>query len=380
MNRPKNPFVVGKYVNADYFCDRKKETNELFTYLTNERNVLIISERRLGKSGLIEHCFSTTPLKESHYTFFIDIYASNNLKELVYSLANEVFKKVSRQKKDFMQWVSTFIHSIRTSFTFDNVTGVPSFNVQLGEISNPEVTLDEVLNCLENCDKPCIVAIDEFQQIANFEEKNMEALLRTKVQKLKNVTFVFAGSQSHLLGAIFNSPSRPFYNSVTFMQLKAIDLDVYHQFAMNKFEEAGKHLDRNLTERIYSHFDGITWYLQLLMSEAFIYTRQGETAAVEMFDELLSHIVSVQQFTYEDSYSRFTEKQKMLLLAIANEYPKPVNPTSIEFIKKYHLLSASSVQASMKAIQEKGILNGSKEQRKFSDLLFADWLKSMILK
>ena len=376
MKEPRNPFVVGKYVSATYFCDREKETKDLYQYLSNERNVLIISERRLGKSGLIEHCFATTPLNDSHYTFFVDIYASHNLRELVCALANEVFRKIARQKKDFMQWISTFIHSIKTSFTFDALTGFPSFNIQLGEIEHPEITLDEVLDCLEHCDKPCIIAIDEFQQIANFEEKNMEALLRTKVQRLKNVTFVYAGSQSHLLSAMFNSPHRPFYNSVTFMQLGPIDMDVYHQFAAQKFEEAGKHLDRQLTVKIYEHFRGITWYLQLFMNEAFIYTKKGETAGAEMFEELLNHILAVQQFTFEDAYSRFTEKQKMLLVALAQEYPAPMNIMSSEFIKKHHLQSSSSVQSAMKAIQDKGIILGVGPNRQFADLLFADWLKS----
>ena len=128
--------------------------------------------------------------------------------------------------------------------------------------------------------------------------------------------------------------------------------------------------------KIYEHFRGITWYLQLFMNEAFIYTKKGETASIEIFEELLSHIVAVQQFTFEDAFSRFTEKQKMLLLALAHEYPAPVNAMSAEFIKKHHLKSSSSVQSAMKAIQDKGILLGMGSQRQFADILFADWLKS----
>ena len=53
-----NPFVIGKYVDKDYFCDREKESEMLVHHIVNGRNVAIMSERRLGKTGLIEHVFT----------------------------------------------------------------------------------------------------------------------------------------------------------------------------------------------------------------------------------------------------------------------------------------------------------------------------------
>ena len=47
-----NPFVVGKYVSDKYFCDRETETEFLVKQIVNGRNVALISERRMGKSGL----------------------------------------------------------------------------------------------------------------------------------------------------------------------------------------------------------------------------------------------------------------------------------------------------------------------------------------
>lgn len=97
----------------------------------------------------------------------------------------------------------------------------------MGDIHAPETTLEEIFIYLEQADKPCIVAIDEFQQISSYPEKNLEAILRTKVQHCSNSNFVFAGSQRHIMMNIFNSPSRPFYQSVSMMHLGAIPLEVY---------------------------------------------------------------------------------------------------------------------------------------------------------
>lgn len=57
-NSELNPFVIGKYISDEYFCDREKETELLKKQMRNGRNVTIISDRRIGKSGLISHLFA----------------------------------------------------------------------------------------------------------------------------------------------------------------------------------------------------------------------------------------------------------------------------------------------------------------------------------
>ena len=137
---------------------------------------------------------------------------------MVYLLASEVFKKIARQQSILEQMLRV-IRSIKTTITYNVVTGEPKIGFGLGEIQQPEVTLDEIFNYLESSDKTCIIAIDEFQKINSFEDGNMEELLRTKIQHMKNTQFVFAGSERHLLEGIFSDPNRPFYNSVVFMEL-----------------------------------------------------------------------------------------------------------------------------------------------------------------
>lgn len=40
-------------------------------------------------------------------------------------------------------------------------------------------TLKEIFDYLDKADKRCLVVIEEFQQITNYPEKNVEATLRT---------------------------------------------------------------------------------------------------------------------------------------------------------------------------------------------------------
>lgn len=371
----RNPFVIGKYVSPEYFCDRQEETRLLTHHIENGRNTVIISERRLGKTGLIEHTMAQPHLQKNYYCFFIDIYALHNLRELVCELANEVFRKLAPRQKNFIERFSAIVRSIQTSFSFEQFSGTPQLSFSLGDINQPEVSLDEILACLETADKPCIVAIDEFQKITEFEEDNMEALLRTKVQHLKNVQFVFAGSKKHLLEGIFNSPDRPFYNSVIFLPLAPIDEEVYVTFAEKLFAKYKKGVDPELTRKAYEYFHGVTWYLQLFMNEAFSITERDNKATIEDFDEVLQHLIDTKRFNFEETYARLTEKQKCVLRAISEEYPNTVSPTSKDFIMTHKLKTASSVQTALKGLQDKGIISEYGDSRQITDILFLLWLR-----
>ena len=368
-----NPFVIGKYVDKDYFCDREKESEMLIHHIVNGRHVAIMSERRLGKTGLIEHVFANS-LPDGYEPFLIDIYTCKNLREMVYLLASEVFKKIAR-KQSMLERLMRMVRSLKTTISYEVVTGFPEISFGLGEIQQPEVTLDEILGYLESSDAVCIVAIDEFQKIASFEEENVEALLRTKIQHLKKTQFIFAGSERHLLEGIFSNPARPFYNSVVFMQLLPIEVGVYVKFCQQLFLKYEKSVSPALVERLYECFQGITWYLQLSMNEAFTMAERGGCVDEEAYDQILNHLVDSKRFTFEDRYASLTEKQKTVLMAIASEFPNQVTLTSQNFITRYNLKTSSSVQTAVKGLVEKGILSDNHGVRRPTDLLFMLWLK-----
>ena len=373
MSQLSNPFVIGKYVNKDYFCDREKESETLVHHIVNGRNVAIMSERRLGKTGLIEHVFSNN-LPDGYEPFLIDIYTCKNLREMVYLLASEVFKKIAR-KQSMAERLLRAVRSLKTTISYDGITGLPEIAFGLGEIQQPEVTLDEILGYLEASDTVCIVAIDEFQKIASFEEEKVEALLRTKIQHLKKTQFVFAGSERHLLEGIFSNPNRPFYNSVVFMQLLPIEKEAYLKFCQQLFVRYDKSVSPALVERLYDCFQGITWYLQLSMNEAFTMVERGGSVGEEAYSQILNHLVDSKRFTFEDRYASLTEKQKTVLQAIASEFPNQMTLTSLDFISKYNLKTASSVQTAVKGLTEKGILSDKHGVKCPTDILFMLWLK-----
>ena len=219
---PKNPFVVGKYLSDAYFCDRTEETAFLTKQIENGRDVALISPRRMGKSGLIQHFFNQITIKEQFQVFYVDIYATTSLSEFVYLLGKELYSKLKSHTQLWQDKFFQIVKSLRMGFKIDSMTGQPTFDLGLGDIQTPVTTLDEIFEYIEQSEKPCIIAIDEFQQIGEYTEKNIEALLRTKIQQCHRSQFIFAGSKRHLMSNMFNSPAKPFYQSAISMGLDPI--------------------------------------------------------------------------------------------------------------------------------------------------------------
>lgn len=368
-----NPFVIGKYAEDELFCDRVQETDFLRKQVQNGRNVSLISPRRLGKTDLIWHFFGQKDVLENYNVFFVDIYSTNSLNEFVYLLGKNVFSQLKSRNAQVIEQFFQIIKSLRPGFKLDAITGEPTFEMGLSYIE-PHTSLDEIFEYLETAEKPCIVAIDEFQQIANYPEKNVEALLRTKIQQCRRTSFIFSGSRRHLMTQMFMSPSKPFYQSTITMNLEPIPFDKYQDFALTLFEKRGKKLEPELFEKVYKHYDGVTLFVQMLMNELYSLTAVGKTCSTDMFETARANVTLTQVPMYKEILNQLPLKQKVVLLAIAKE-GRAEKITSGAFVKKYGLLSSSSVQAALKGLFERDLILETNGVYQVYDRLFSEWLK-----
>ena len=71
MAKEINPFIVTGKIEPEYFCDRVKESERLVKSLTNGNNLVIISPRRMGKTGLIRFCYEKPEIILSSLTYSI---------------------------------------------------------------------------------------------------------------------------------------------------------------------------------------------------------------------------------------------------------------------------------------------------------------------
>ena len=373
----KNPFVTGHYESEEYFCDRQEEVELLQKHIDNGRHVTLISPRRLGKTGLIEHLFAQPQMQKDYYTFFIDIYATTSLAEFVALMGKEIYRKLKPVKTRWGESFLQVVSSLRPGVKMDSMTGDFTLELGLGDIQSAETTLDEIFDYLEQADRHCVVAIDEFQQITCYDEKNVEAVLRTKIQHCKNVTFIYTGSSRHMISQMFHSQAKPFYQSAIGMSLKPIPKDVYCEFACRLFRKYGKEVGKDVVAAIYDRYEGYTWYMQMMMNELFALTRENHTCDMEMTVKAHANIIVSQEDYYRETLNLLATKQKMLLLAMAKEYVQTrkwiTGITATAFIKKYKLPSASSVQSALRGLTDKNIVSVNDGTYRISDFFMMEW-------
>lgn len=371
-----NPFIVTGRIKPEYFCDRVEESQRVVrSIVMGGENIVIISPRRLGKTGLINYCFEKSEVKEHVTTIFIDILRTSSLQELVFLFGRAVFKTLGSRGQNMMKNLVTTLKSIKGSFGYDPIQNTPTFDIKMGDIVNPVYTLEEIFACIEQADQRCIVAIDEFQQIVNYPDKNVEALLRTHIQQSGNANFIFAGSERHIMDKMFLDYARPFYQSAAIMTLAPISEDKYADFVNKHFSANGLIVLPEAIRLAYSTFQGNTYYMQKTFREAFATSLEGKKCDQQLVESIITDMMQENGHRYSEMLSRLTLPQKELLLAVAAD-GRAQRITSSQFVKRHRLKSASSVQAAMRKLMEFGIVTVDKNEYFIEDQLLKRWLLS----
>lgn len=371
-----NPFVLRSYESDELFCDREQETAILRKHIENGRNITLTSPRRVGKTGLMEHFFHQEDIASHYYCLLIDLYATKDMSEMVQvmgkSILNTLTSKSKKAAKAFLQCVK----SLYTGLSIKE-DGTPELRLGMGEIREPSAAVDEIFSYINKADKPCIIAIDEFQTVADYPDGKAEALLRTYVQHCNNALFIFAGSQRTMMSEMFLKPNRPFYQSTTFMNIDVLDRTVYTDFALRLFSKGKRKVLPEVVKMVYDRFDGITWYVQRTMNELFAETAQDSICSIDKVDVAIDSILTANSFTYQSILFQLPIRQKEVLLAICKA-GKAEQPTSAKFISDYHLPSASSVQSALRGLIEKEFVTSEFGTYEIYDKFFALWLAKRI--
>lgn len=373
-----NPFIIEGYVAPKYFCDREDETRLLVEHITNGRNVALIAKRRLGKSGLIHNMFAQEDVQQKYNTFFIDIYETKNLNELVFELGKGILTQLKPYGRRAWEAFISVLASLRHTITF-NSEGVPTWSFTVGDIKHPDITLDEIFLFLNSSERPNIVAIDEFQVIADYPEKTVEAALRKRIQHCHNTRFIYSGSHRHMMSQIFASPTRPFYNSCALMGLGPIDRQKYLDFANSHLAANIQSISEEAFNYLYDSFDGTTWYIQYVLNTLYSSHTPSITFGKDDVDKAIGIILQRNSFVYSSLVFLLKTKQKQLLYTIAAE--KEVQALMSRNFLERCKMSASTVQTSVKALLDLDFVTRTEETNAYTiyDKFFALWLRDKVL-
>ena len=374
--KPRNPFIYEGYEGNDYFCDRTEETDGLISNLRNGRNTTLVSPRKIGKTGLILHAFDRIKQENKDAVcIYTDIFHTQNQYELVQSLGRAIVQEKLLDTRSSWEKALGLFSGWRPAISFDPMTGSPTVTVNI-ERAQTEHTLKSIFDFLQRSGKEVFVAIDEFQTITDYPEKGTEALLRSYIQFIPNVQFIFSGSKQHLMYEMFGSPKRPFYQSTTMMTLEPLHEEIYFDFASRFFKDKKGSIDENVFRQLYDQFNGYTWYMQSVLNR--LYEYEKDVKDYQQVKEAILSILKDKSSQYEMLMTFLTDNQRNLLIAIARDGIVP-QPQSNDFIQKHELPSASSIKKALDVLKEKDLVYSTAEGCIVYDRFLDLWLKRVFI-
>jgi GTPase SAR1 family protein len=351
MKNNVNPFITIGYISKEYFCDRENELQILHKYIKNERNITLISARRVGKSALIERFFEDME-QENYICLYVDIYASLSLKELTETLALTVYNKFPQTVTLGKRFLN-FLKGLRPVISYDSLNGKPEIHFEYVVQKEYEYTLQNILLFLDNQNIKVILAIDEFQQITNYPEKNTEAVLRTVIQTLNNIRFIFSGSEKTMMLDMFATANRPFFSSTQIISLNEIPTEKYKSFIINKFNEQNRDISEDAVDFILQWTYTHTYYTQIICNGVFAENNKHTT--LETVKKVCEQQLNLQHDTFMQYRNLLSSVQWKLLIAIAKE-GSVAKIQSQSFLQKYKIGAASSAQKALNALLNKEMI------------------------
>lgn len=364
-----NPFITTTYHNPDYFIDRKEETKKVIDAIQNERNLTLFSHRRFGKTMLLHHIFHL--LDKTLFTpLFIDLFATRNLVHFTQKTTEVLYdRKVLHQNR-----LSKILGSLGASLSFDPFTGNPQVNFNVKERSAVIRSLPELFKQLSNTKKRVVIALDEFQEVAHYEEDFAEATIRTLMQDFPGIRFIFSGSKKSIMKEIFTDANRPFFHSTQMVELHEIERNCYAREVQDILTKLNKKFDPLVISKILEDTYCHTGFTQMVLSR--VYSESEDVIDFELYDTVWRDILNDHKSMAREQEFLLPGLQWRTLTAIAREgYVKA--PLSKDFAGKYKLSAPSSMSRAIKALLDKGlIINCAEKGWRIYNVFFEKSLKT----
>lgn len=379
-----NPFPIVNYAGPKFFCDRDTETKDILSAIKNGRSLTLYSIRRMGKTGLIHHVLYKLAQKRNMQVVYVDIFDTMDEKQFVNALCSAVIFAIAKKESNVLKTVTKFFGKYRPKLSFDSVTGNPSIELDIVTEQEVKLTLDTIMQIITDQKKVFVIALDEFQQINYYPNSRIAATIRSYIQTIDKLRFLFSGSEKDLLVDMFTSSKQVLFRTTQLMPLYSIPMDEYRKHIEFHFKQGLKKISKDKVEDILQWSDRHTYYTQYLCHR--LYERTGKLVTQALLDRTKYQILKENEGVFINYRRLLTQQQWQLLLAIGKS-DGTSEPTSKAFMREYDLGAHSTVRRSLKALEEKQLIyadyvsestnENKKPTYKVYDLFLCKWIQSL---
>lgn len=373
----KNPFVYGGEVSGNAFCNREREIQELIRDIQQGENIIIFSPRRYGKTSLIKRVLEIADQMDI-LTVYIDLYPATTKQKFVEIYARALAKSIKGKIETVYETLRGLLPRLVPKVILKGDEG-PDFEFSYDKTADTLPLLDDLLVAVrkqaEKKGQKGLVVFDEFQEIANYEDDEIERKMRSIFQTHREISYVFMGSKKHLIFDLFSNPNRPFYKSGKHFPLGKIEKEVLVDFVSSKFREGKIEIAREMVSEIVDLCEAHPYYVQFL---SHILWEEGEERAKigrEKLDTALQNLLKRESGSYVTLWDTLSQKQRQVMSALSQEEKAKV--FSSKFLQRYNLGAASSLQKTLKSLMEKDLIEKEDGFYVVADVFFKRWIRTL---
>jgi hypothetical protein len=372
----RNPFEYGGVVSGDAFCNRDAEKADLLKAIRNKEKVFVFSERRFGKTSLVQSVIGKLPKKDT-VAAYVDLWPTDDETTFVTALAKAITSSMSTSVDKMLSVGRELFGSLGPTITI-NDEGKPELSFGLNKNAKIDRALEEVLETPARIanKKNAMVVFDEFQRILEYQSDLVERKLRSVIQKHRDVAYIFLGSRRHLIQKMFMDKSRPLYRAGAHYPLGAIAEKDWIPFIRQHFKGTDRAISDALIRSICTSTQGHPFYTQHLCHVVWELCERKARVTAEMLRDATRLLLQRENYAYTTLWESLALNQRKFLKGLAHEATK-VQAFSAEFIGKYALGSASNVQRVVDSLLEKDVIDRDNGSFLISDRFFRLWIQNL---
>ena len=346
---PTNPFRFGPLALDEAFTDRQDEIASLVADARNGQDVVVFAPRRYGKSSLVWRVAQEL-VKDDVLVAQVDLMRTPTKDQLAAKLAKTIHEELATRLWNAKERLKVFADlRLKPTITVNPNDGAVSFSFDARAAQEDiDATLEELLTTLGRIaaerERRVVLVLDEFQEVVDIDP-GLIKLMRSVFQEQPEVAHIYLGSKRHMMRQIFNDENEPFWRSAKQTELDVIPPDLFAPYALARFEETGKQLDRDACARALELTGGHPYATQELLYFLWEGTPPGETADLSTIDAALDATLRSEHSHFSLIWEGVSSAQKRVLQALAQE--SPGRPLSSDYQRRHALPATPTVQTAL---------------------------------
>jgi len=363
------PFKYGCVVGADFFCPRPQLQKRLSEYVKDGQNVVLVGERRMGKTSLV---FAASKGLRGYRMLYVDLLNIRTVSDFCNRVATAAAQMGN--KDSFSSRAIRFISRLRPTLSVDPDNGMPVISVDTRTAEDPR-SMSDVVSLIERFakDEKLFVVFDEFQEIRKLDaSEQILALLRSRIQLLQDTCFVFSGSVRADMVSIFTDPTSAFYKSALTLEVSNIPDEDFTPFLIRRFASGKRKANADFVRHILDFANRTTGDVQQLCAAVWSTTDDGQQLQESDLSIAMQDIFATEGGQFEFQTAKLTRFQLKALVALAKFGGDKVY--SADFLQRSEMPSTATLTKALKRLMDDRLVYCYHKSYRFFNPFFRAWL------